>query len=95
MPEDGCNPYQPNVHDEVICSCLEQLTNWAAHTTCKNQVREQMTFSFYFATRWRDMCVMNKHHQSATRWVQPVQAKSTQCINLFLFGATYTLGSTD
>ena len=64
MPEDGCNQYQPNVHNVVICSCLEQLTHWAALTTCKKEVREQMPFSFYFATRWRDMCFMNKHHQS-------------------------------
>ena len=54
------------VRNVLICSCLEQLTHWAALTTCKNQVwhRWQMTFSFYFATRWHHMCFMNKHHQS-------------------------------
>ena len=63
MPEDGCNQYKTHVRNVVICSCLEQLTHWAALTTCENQVREQIPFSFYFATIWHHMCFMNKHHQ--------------------------------
>ena len=145
MPEDGCNKYQPNVRNVVICFGLEQLTHWAALTTCKyEQVWEQMPFSFYFATRcvsWintinqyiarRCSCLEQQHirrhslpawtkHENrwllvftspldgitwvswintlnqynATRWVQLVAAKSTSCCNLFLFGATDTLGST-
>ena len=77
MPEDGCNQYQPNVCNVLICSCLEQLTHWAALTTCKNKVWEHMPFSFYFALDGIT-CVswINKVNQyNARRWVQQVSAK--------------------
>ena len=72
--------YQTNVHNVVICSCLEQLTHWAALTTCKNQVREQMTFRFFTLPLDGVTCVssINTINQyNATRWVQPVEGKST------------------
>ena len=70
-----------NVRNVVICSCLEQLTHWASRTTCKNQVWEQMYFSFYrcilvftlpldgiTCVSWTN--TINQYN--ARRWVQPV-----------------------
>ena len=80
MPEVGCNRYHPNVRNVVICSCLEKLTQWAApHLPARNQVWEQMTFSFYFALDGIT-CVswINTINQyNVRRWVQQVWAKCT------------------
>ena len=63
----------------VICSCLEQLTLWAALTACKNQVREQIPLVFTLPLDGRTCASWTNtiNQYNARSWVQPVPSKCT------------------
>ena len=97
MPEYGCNRYQPNVRNVVICSCLEQQHirqhSLPARTKYENRCILVFTLQLLLGITCVS-CINTINQYNERKRVQPVPSKCAYGGNLFLFGATDTLGST-